>query len=600
MNNLDFCKFSFGEKTNKVIWEITNQCNYSCEYCIFSSTGKKPRGELPYHKVLDTLQQLKDSGFNYIKFTGGEPFIRDDFIQILIEAKKIGFNFDISTNASFITEDISKQLSLLNMNFIHVSLDGYDIKSHEFVRGKKTFNKTISGLTNLLKYNKNIRIGSVIHSGNDSDLDKIVNLANELRVKEVIFSLMSPIGRMDKNSISLSKKTPNELIEIISKIKSENTKVNHNLKSDLKPISFKINNNACPGGERFLFIDSIGIVSPCTWISEYFPEFHLLSLHHNSLKEILNSPLFQNFKKEKELLTGKCFAFAYENKNKFNKIYSFATENISYIDKLPMRNLSSALVITGSGDQAIFLTEKGVRNITCLDINYLANYYAQLKISAIKSLSYDEFILFFGNYNKEQTFNYHVYKKLTHNLSYEAEKFWNQQYLNNKYSGYSIRNSDLFNLKHDQWEQKILNVPYLASKELYDKIQKSIKLTTFKFITKDFIQIPQEKYDIILLSNIADYSHKMFSGDYLEEFKNKYVEKGLNFLNLGGVMMFSYIYDFENIGNSHLRNKINLPEIRKQYFGEFNYEEIVIKSAISYLKNDVACILKKGSKNEVL
>jgi hypothetical protein len=64
--------------------------------------------------------------------------------------------------------------------------------------------------------------------------------------------------------------------------------------------------------------------------------------------------------------------------------------------------------------------------------------------------------------------------------------------------------------------------------------------------------------------------------------------------------MFSYIYDFENIGNSHLRNKINLPEIRKQYFGEFNYEEIVIKSAISYLKNDVACILKKGSKNEVL
>ena len=62
----------------------------------------------------------------------------------------------------------------------------------------------------------------------------------------------------------------------------------------------------------------------------------------------------------------------------------------------------------------------------------------------------------------------------------------------------------------------------------------------------------------------------------------------------------AYVYDFENIGESYLRNKINLPEIRIQYFGEFNYEEIVIKSAISYLKNDVACILKKGSKNEVL
>ena len=167
--------------------------------------------------------------------------------------------------------------------------------------------------------------------------------------------------------------------------------------------------------------------------------------------------------------------------------------------------------------------------------------------------------------------------------------------MRSKYSGSLIRNSSLFNLNYDQWEQKLLNVPYLKSKELYCEIQKSIKLTSFKFITNDFIQLPKEKYDLILLSNIADYSHKIFNGDYLEEFKNNYVKKGMEFLTIGGIMMFAYIYDFENSGESYKRNKINLPEIRKQYFGEFNYEEIVIESAISYLKNDVACIVKNGN-----
>ncbi len=670
MNELSFCKFHFPEKINKVIWEITNQCNYSCEYCIFSSTGKKPRGELDFAKVSETLIELKKLNFNYIKFTGGEPFLREDFLDILLQAKQLGFQMDISTNASLITENISKQLSSLQINFIHVSLDGYDKESHEYVRGNKTFDKTLSGLNNLLKHNPNIRLGCVIHSKNDSHLQKIADFANHLGVQELIFSLMSPIGRMDKNSLAVSQKSPQELIDSISKITSQHTKVSHNLQSDIRPINQTLQFNKsqssqiCPGGDRFLFINSIGIISPCTWVSESFPEFHLQSLHHQSLIDILNSQLFKKFNQEKQKYPNQCFAslkninenlkivhvesknnvdiqfnqsdnrfnhqlnafsvplnFPFNDEknetnhelnnkltNRFNSIYSFATENISFIDSLPICNKNDALVITGSGDQAIYLAGKGFNHITCIDVNFLSNYFAELKIVAMKHLSFQEFISFFKN--NPHSFNYHVYKKLSQHLSFECEQFWNQQYIKHQNvplnisnsgdyssgynSGYKIRNHSLFNLKYDDWEKKLFNVPYIRSEEKYMNIQNHISSTKFKFITHDFIDVQMnQKYDLILLSNIADYSHKMFEGDYLEEFKNKILKKGLHILYEYGIIMFAYIYDFENMGNSHLRNKINLPHMRKHYFSEFDYQEIKIKSAIPEFSHDVACYMRK-------
>ena len=593
MNDLSFCKFHFPENINKVIWEITNQCNYSCEYCIFSSTGKKPRGELSFEKIIQTLAELKESGFNYIKFTGGEPFMREDFIHILKHAKNMGFNFDISTNASFITEDISQQLSLLDINFIHVSLDGYNLESHEFVRGKKSFNKTIIGLTHLLKYNKNIRLGCVIHRENDNYLDKIVALADELKVREIIFSMMLPIGRMNKNSPSISSKTPEELIGSINLIKTFYTKVNHNLQSDLKPISFKpfINNTPCPGGEQFLFIDSIGIVSPCTWISETFPQFHLLSLHNYSLLDILNHSLFKEFNYQKSLIKGECFAFAYKPPTYFNQIYSFATENLDFIYKLPLKNDTSALVITGSGDQALTLVDKGFKHITCIDINYLANYFTELKIAALKLFSYNQFVSFFKN--GDSSLDYKLYKKLTHLLTPETEKFWNQKYIHFQYKGSNIRISDLFNLKYDSWEQKLLNVPYLQSESIFLNIQKNLQQCVFQFITHDISQYNfTQKFDLILLSNISDYSHKIFEYDYIKSFKTHYVEKLLPSIHHNGIFMFSYLYDFDNIGLSSIRNKLNIPLIRKMYFNEFNYKEIIIKSAMQEFESDVSCYIQ--------
>ena len=41
MNRYPFCLFRIPENGGRVLWEITNTCNYRCSYCIFSSEAKK-------------------------------------------------------------------------------------------------------------------------------------------------------------------------------------------------------------------------------------------------------------------------------------------------------------------------------------------------------------------------------------------------------------------------------------------------------------------------------------------------------------------------------------------------------------------------------
>ena len=41
MNRYPFCLFRIPENGGRVLWEITNTCNYNCSYCIFSSETKK-------------------------------------------------------------------------------------------------------------------------------------------------------------------------------------------------------------------------------------------------------------------------------------------------------------------------------------------------------------------------------------------------------------------------------------------------------------------------------------------------------------------------------------------------------------------------------
>lgn len=335
-SHLSFCKFRIPQHSGRVIWEITNECNYACSYCIFASTGRKPQGELETSDIYRVLHELQEARFTHIKFTGGEPFLRPDMMDILDKSTQMNFIFDISTNASRFTEDIAYRLAQSSAEMIHISLDGHDSDTHQFVRGKKSFSPTLMGLRLLLSQPSRppVRIGCVIHQGNQNQLFEMVQFCSDLGVEELVFSLMEPVGRMKEHHPKLATLAVLEMIEQIQlatqwlHTEKHSLKVSHNLQTQqTQSIQFygknslhsksqgqgNSNNNntnseaVCPGGQRFLFINSLGKVSPCTWVSEYAPHEFVQSLKDDSLKTILQSPAFTRFDSLKDLYQG-CLA----------------------------------------------------------------------------------------------------------------------------------------------------------------------------------------------------------------------------------------------------------------------------------------------------
>ena len=295
LENYSICTFRIPEEGGRVLWEITNSCNYSCGYCVFSAANGKVPGELTTKETFEVLDGLKKRNFTHIKFTGGEPFIRKDFLDILKRSSELEFIVDVSTNASLITKEKAEQLSKLDLQMVHVSLDGYDQESHEAVRGPKTYSKTIRGIEHLVNNNLYVRLGTVIHKDNQDHLEEMVANAASLKVKEIIFSYMEPVGRMTGDYSQVAQKTVPELkaeLETLAKKYSDQVTVNYSFKESAKACE----EGTCPAVKKFLYLDNLGRVSPCTWVTEKNPEYRSTeTVKTASFDKVMDSEPIKNY-----------------------------------------------------------------------------------------------------------------------------------------------------------------------------------------------------------------------------------------------------------------------------------------------------------------
>ncbi|MFC1723770.1 radical SAM protein, partial [Nanoarchaeota archaeon] len=259
LENYSICVFRIPENGGRALWEITNNCNYRCGYCIFSADNGQAEGELTTDEAFKVLDGLKERGFSHIKFTGGEPFKRKDFMDILARSCEMGFEVDVSTNASLITPTKAETLAQYGLNMVHVSVDGHDRETHELARGNKTYNPTMRGLQNLAKQDVYVRIGAVLFNGNDSYIEEMVESAAENGADEIIFSYMEPAGRMKDDYSMASKKSIPELkseLDDLTEKYSGQINVNYSFSETDDSANYS-SEGRCPGGEKFVFIDNI-------------------------------------------------------------------------------------------------------------------------------------------------------------------------------------------------------------------------------------------------------------------------------------------------------------------------------------------------------
>jgi radical SAM protein with 4Fe4S-binding SPASM domain len=137
--------------------ELTERCNNRCIHCCINQPendiGSKER-ELITAEWKNIIDQAAALGALDIRFTGGEPLLRDDFADLYLYARHRGFRVMLFTNARLITTRMAKLFARVPpLNKIEVTTYGMNSESCTAVTGKKeAYVEARKGMDLLLKY----------------------------------------------------------------------------------------------------------------------------------------------------------------------------------------------------------------------------------------------------------------------------------------------------------------------------------------------------------------------------------------------------------------------------------------------------------------
>ncbi len=157
---------------------LTNRCNFKCTHCYLEGIRGSVNTELPTAKWLSILDEMADSGSLFVLFTGGEPFIRADFQEIYIHAKKLGLLTEVFSNGSLITEDSCQTLSEYPPRHVEITLYGATRETYTKITGiPESYDQCMKGIERLLKHGVRVAFKTVMMTLNQHEYDDMVAMA---------------------------------------------------------------------------------------------------------------------------------------------------------------------------------------------------------------------------------------------------------------------------------------------------------------------------------------------------------------------------------------------------------------------------------------
>jgi len=178
-----------------VVWNMTKQCNLKCIHCYATATKHKAEDEFTTDQAKAFMDDVAAYGSPVFLFSGGEPFIRDDLIELIEYADAIGLRPVISTNGTLITEEKAIAAKKAGIKYIGVSLDGLQEVNDRFRGVTGAFDAAIRGMRNSLKADVKTGLRFTITKHNRDDLPGVLLKLQEIGVNRCCVYHLDYTGR---------------------------------------------------------------------------------------------------------------------------------------------------------------------------------------------------------------------------------------------------------------------------------------------------------------------------------------------------------------------------------------------------------------------
>ncbi len=298
-------------------WHLTERCNLKCRHCYQEGRNPEELSSVEIYRVIEEISDMlqawhEDYDLDFspsFNVTGGEPFLRTDFFDILARLIKTGFEIYILSNGTCISGDMAQKVAALGVHGVQISLEGPE-EIHEQVRGRGSFAAALQGVRNLLQAGVKVSLNATISKINVDYFQEMVGLACELGVPRLGFSRLVPAGRgKDLLDDMLTREETKQFYENSLSMQVEGLKIatgdpmaaqmNATTPADDEANAFPA--GGCAAGVAGLTILADGTVTPCRRLP-----IPLGKVGENSLREIwATSPVLEQLRK-KDLYQGKC------------------------------------------------------------------------------------------------------------------------------------------------------------------------------------------------------------------------------------------------------------------------------------------------------
>jgi len=183
------------DKKPVVVWNITQTCNLNCIHCYAHAVSKRSENEFTGEQARAVIDDLAEFGAPVILFSGGEPLMRRDLVDLASYAVDKGMRAVISTNGTLITKDKAKELKRVGLSYVGVSLDGMQEINDRF-RGKKgAFEGAIRGIKECQDAGIKVGLRFTINRLNMNEIPAVFDLLEELDIPRVCFYHLVYSGR---------------------------------------------------------------------------------------------------------------------------------------------------------------------------------------------------------------------------------------------------------------------------------------------------------------------------------------------------------------------------------------------------------------------
>jgi Fe-coproporphyrin III synthase len=186
------------DKKPVVVWNMGRRCNLKCIHCYSSSKDKFYDDELTTEEGKLLIDDLAEYGAPVILFSGGEPLMRKDLLELAQYATSKGMRAVISTNGTLISKETARDLKSVGLSYVGVSLDGLGQTNDKFRGVKGAFDMALNGIRHCQDAGIKVGLRFTINKRNAQDIPGIFQILEEENIPRVCFYHLVYSGRGSK------------------------------------------------------------------------------------------------------------------------------------------------------------------------------------------------------------------------------------------------------------------------------------------------------------------------------------------------------------------------------------------------------------------